>query len=103
MLVAIPYFAFFALHRYQILGWLQLSGQFLSEPHSGERGYKVEPPFLAVTENWSLTSIAKAYELLAPSPSSGLLLITRLPLEFAQDFTLRSSTRTCPDERIHVL
>jgi len=28
MLVAIPYVAFLALHHYQILGWLQLSGQF---------------------------------------------------------------------------
>jgi len=32
MLVALPYVAFFALHHYQILGWLQLSGQFLRGP-----------------------------------------------------------------------
>jgi len=33
MLVAIPYVAFFSRRDYQILGWLQLSGQFLTENH----------------------------------------------------------------------
>jgi len=30
MLVAIPFVPLFALHHYQIWGWLQLSGNFLN-------------------------------------------------------------------------